>query len=395
MNEKSIDKVIFCTKCVESNQRYMGSIQHLDTKDNFKQRTSLEDGVCGACKYFEQKKNINWQDREKELVEILDKHRKTDGSYDVLLPGSGGKDSIFLSHILKYKYKMNPLTITWAPHIYTDIGWHNFKAWQRMGFNNELHTPNPLIHKKLTKLAFTNLLHPFQPFVIGQTYLAPKLALEKKIDLIIYGDAYFEKGVGGNLYNISGHKNKALFYSNSEDLYFGGVHISELEKYDISKRDLFPYLPLKNKEDEINKLTVLNLPFYLNYNPQSNFYFASEHSEFKVNPYRSEGTYTKYSSLDDKLDNLHFYTWFIKTGRGRATEDAALEVRNKIITREEAIALVKKYDGEFPKRYFKEILDYLQISEDEFVKTIDSFRPDYLWKKNKDGWKLKQAVWIK
>ena len=99
--------------------------------------------------------------------------------------------------------------------------------------------------------------------------------------------------------------------------------------------------------------------------------------------------------MDDKLDNLHFYTWFIKTGRGRATEDAALEVRNKIITREEAIALVKKYDGEFPKRYFKEILDYLQISEDEFVKTIDSFRPDYLWKKNKDGWKLKQAVWIK
>ena len=395
MSEKSINKVIFCKKCVESNQRYMGSIQHLDTKDNFKQRTSLEDGVCGACKYFDQKKNINWQDREKELVEILNKHRKKDGSYDVLLPGSGGKDSIFLSHVLKYKYKMNPLTVTWAPHIYTDIGWYNFKAWQRMGFNNELHTPNPLIHKKLTKLAFKNLLHPFQPFVIGQTYLAPKLALEKKIDLIIYGDAYFEKGVGGNLYNISGHKNKALFYSKSEDLYFGGVHISELEKYDILKSDLFPYLPLKNKEEEINKLTVLNLPFYLNYNPQSNFYFASENSEFKVNPYRSEGTYTKYSSLDDKLDNLHFYTWFIKTGRGRATEDAALEVRNKIITREEAVALVKKYDGEFPKRYFKEILEYLDIGEDEFIKIIDSFRPEYLWKKDKSGWKLKQAVWIK
>ena len=105
------------------------------------------------------------------------------------------------------------------------------------------------------------------------------------------------------------------------------------------------------------------MPYYLNYNPQSNFYFASENSDFKVNPYRSEGTYTKYSSLDDKLDNLHFYTWFIKTGRGRATEDAALEVRNGIITRSEAVALVKKYDGEFPKRYFKEILDYLDMNE--------------------------------
>ena len=101
------------------------------------------------------------------------------------------------------------------------------------------------------------------------------------------------------------------------------------------------------------------MPYYLKYNPQDNFYFASENSNFRVNPYRSEGTYTKYVSLDDKLDNLHFYTWFIKTGRGRATEDAALEVRNGIITRDEAIALVKKYDGEFPKNI---LMKYLIIS---------------------------------
>ena len=395
MTEDNIKKIYFCKKCVESNQRFMGSIQHLDTKDGIKQRTSFDDGVCGACNYFEQKKKINWKEREKELIEILDKNRKNDGSYDVLIPGSGGKDSIYLSHILKYKYKMNPLTVTWAPHIYTEIGLHNFQAWQKMGFDNELHTPNPIVHRKLTKLAFKNLLHPFQPFVLGQLNLAPKLALEKKINLIIYGDAYFEKGVGGNLYNISGFVNKDLFHSDSEDLYFGGVHISEIKKYGISKNDLFPYLPIRNKSEEIKNLTVLTLPYYLNYNPQSNFYFASEHSDFKVNPYRSEGTYTKYSSLDDKLDNLHFYTWFIKTGRGRTTEDAALEVRNNIITRDEAIALVKKYDGEFPKKYFKEILDYLDMNEKNFHEIIDSFRPKYIWKKSGKKWELRQAVWMK
>ena len=394
-SSQEIKDIIFCKKCVESNQRFIGSIQHSDTKNSVRQRTNFEDGICGACKYFEEKKKIDWKSREEELQSILEKFRKNDGSYDVLIPGSGGKDSIYLSYVLKKKYKMNPLTVTWAPHIYTDIGWHNFKAWINMGFDNELHTPNPIVHKKLSRLAFKNLLHPFQPFVLGQQNLAPRVAIEKKIKLIIYGDAYFEKGVGGNIYGITGVKNKALYSTTNKNLYFSGVHISELKKYDITKNDIKPYLPLKLEDVEKANLTVLNLPYYLKYNPQDNFYFASEHSEFKVNPYRSEGTYTKYSSLDDKLDNLHFYTWFIKTGRGRATEDAALEVRNKIITREEAIALVKKYDGEFPKRYFKEILDYLQISEDEFVKTIDSFRPDYLWKKNKDGWKLKQAVWIK
>lgn len=385
--------VIFCKKCVESNQRFVGSIPFFDTKESTKQLTIFEEGICGACRYFETKNKIDWNERERELRDILNSNRKNNGDYDVIIPGSGGKDSIYLSHILKFKYKMHPLTVTWAPHIYTDIGWHNFRAWQKIGFDNELHTPNPRVHQKLTYLAFKNLLHPFQPFAIGQHNLAPKLAIEKKINLIIYGDAVFERGVGGNINAISGKKNKALFSNDNDDMYFGGVHLSELKKFGISRSDLKSYLPIKKKILDNYPLTVLDLPYYLNYNPQDNFYFASQNSEFKVNPYRSEGTYTKYSSLDDKLDNLHFYTWYIKTGRGRATEDAALEVRNKIITRDEAVSLVKKYDGEFPKKYFKDILEYLNIEEKEFYEIIDRFRSPNIWEKINGNWQLKYAVW--
>ena len=77
-------------------------------------------------------KNIDWKSREESLFLFLINIEKN-GDYDVLIPGSGGKDTIYLSHVLKYKYKMNPLTITWAPHLYTEIGWHNFKAWARNG----------------------------------------------------------------------------------------------------------------------------------------------------------------------------------------------------------------------------------------------------------------------
>ena len=261
--------IIFCKSCVESNQRFIGSIQHFDTKKSVRQTTSFEDGICGACRYFKTKKDINWQEREKELIDILDQHRKKNGDYDVLIPGSGGKDSIYLSYILKNKFNMHPLTVTWAPHIYTDIGWHNFKAWQKMGFDNELHTPNPKVHQKITSLAFRNLLHPFQPFAIGQHNLAPKLAVEKKINLIIYGDATFERAVGGNIYGVTGKKNTALFTSDNEDLYFGGVHLSELPKYDISKNDIKPYLPIESDLIKNFPLTVLNLPYYINYNPQN------------------------------------------------------------------------------------------------------------------------------
>ena len=102
-----------------------------------------------------------------------------------------------------------------------------------------------------------------------------------------------------------GIKIRHCFIQTAKIFILRGTYIG-IKKFDISKQDLHPYLPLTGKEEEINKLTILHLPYYLNYNPQSNFYFASENSDFKVNPYRSEGTYTKYSSLDDKLDNLHF-----------------------------------------------------------------------------------------
>lgn len=394
------NKVIFCKKCVESNQRFMGSIPHKDQPGGFKETASFDkNGVCNSCNYFENKKKINWDEREKELIDILEKYKRKDGYYDVLVPGSGGKDSRFVSHILKSKYNMNPLTCTWSPHLYTDIGWKNFRSWSEMGHDNVLFTPNGLVHRKLTQLAFLNLLHPFQPFVIGQHNLAPRIAIEKKIKLVIYGDSYAERAVGGNVYGQQTNTNNRALFSikkSDEEIYFGGCHISKLNEYGITKKDLQPYLPLDEEVVDDFKLNVLVLPHYINYNPQTNFYYAKNFTNFLVNPDgRSEGTYTKYSSLDDKIDSLHYYTWFIKTGRGRATEDAAIEVRNGIINRDEAVALVKKYDGEFPKKYFKDILEYLDISESLFFETIDKFRPQHLWSKINNEWFLKEAVWKK
>ena len=115
--------------------------------------------------------------KEKELIDLCNKFRRKDGRYDCILPGSGGKDSFYASHILKTKYNMNPLTVTWAPHIYTQWGRKNFDAWTHAGFDNYLMTPNGKIHRLLTRLATELMFHPFQPFMLGQKFLAPKMAL--------------------------------------------------------------------------------------------------------------------------------------------------------------------------------------------------------------------------
>ena len=400
MNKSSFglpEKVIFCKKCVESNQRFLSSVQHKATSDEKKDTVLFDkEGVCLACRYFENKEKIDWNLKEKELIDILDRHRRNDGHYDVVVPGSGGKDSVFTSFILKEKYNMHPLTCTWSPGIYTEVGWRNYKAWINSGFDNYLFTPNKRIHGLLTKLAFKNLLHPFQPFVLGQNSFAAKVAIEKKIKLVIYGDGLSEKGVGKINQNKKNTSIDRWHYATKDDpIYFGGVNEKDLrEKYNLTNNDLFPYMPIDEEMIYNSNLEILPITNHINYNPQNNYYFAKEKIGLETNPDgRSEGTYTKYQSLDDKLDGLHYYTWFIKTGRGRATEDAALEVRNKIITREEAIALVKKFDGEFPKKYFKDCLNYMGITEKEFFETIEKFRPPHIWKKENGSWVLKKAVW--
>ena len=161
--------VEFCSRCVISNQRPNSTVEFQHTVESEKETIWFDvDNVCDACRLAEKKRNeINWLDRETQLKELCDRHRRNGAGYDSLVPGSGGKDSFYAAHILKYKYGMSPLTVTWAPHLYTDWGWQNFQAWINAGFDNYLVTPNAQMHRLITRLAVENLFHPFQPFIFG------------------------------------------------------------------------------------------------------------------------------------------------------------------------------------------------------------------------------------
>jgi len=383
------DKVIFCKKCVISNQR-PNPVVEFKSDNNLKKGPDFKDGICSACRYNLEKNNIDWNERENKLLKILDKYRKKSG-YDCVVPGSGGKDSAYTAHVLKYKYNMNPLTVTWAPHLYTEPGWKNFINWIHVGgFDNILFTPNGKLHRHLTKLAFLNLLHPFQPFIIGQKNIGPSIAKKFNIPLVIYGENTAEYGssIKDNYEPLMDIK---YFTSNStNNLFFGKKNINEIIKEsNFNLKDFEPYIPLTEDKIKKKKIKVFYLGYFHKWDPQEMFYYASENTGFKSNSERTEGTYSKYSSMDDKIDNFHYYTTYIKFGLGRATYDAAQEIRNEKITRDEGINLVKKFDNEFPKKYFKDFLNYIDITEEKFQKTIDQFRSPHLWKNERGEWKLK------
>ena len=188
--------VKFCKNCVISNQRPNSAVEYNHTKESKKNTIHFDEGgICDACNFTERKRNeIDWDDRDKQLRELCDKYRKNDGSYDCIVPGSGGKDSFYASHILKTQYGMHPLTVTWAPHVYTDWGWKNFQSWIHAGHDNYLMTPNGRVHRLLTRLSTELLFHPFQAFMIGQKSLAPKMALLFNIPLVFYGENEAEYG---------------------------------------------------------------------------------------------------------------------------------------------------------------------------------------------------------
>ena len=390
------EEVKFCKRCVMSNQRPASTVEFKHTKESKKVTLNFDkEGVCDACRVAEKKEQIDWEAREQELIMLLDRYRRTDGQYDCLVPGSGGKDSAYQAHVLKYKYGMNPLTITWPPILYTDYGYENWKNWIDIGgFDNMSFRRNGRLMKLLTKLSIENLFHPFQTFILGQKNLAPKVAAKFDIPLVFYGENEAEYGnpiadTATSLRSKSYHS-----FQHLDETYLGGVSIKELqEKYNVRLADLMTFLPPKIEEIEKSKIEVHYLGYYLKWVPQEVYYYAIENTGFKARPFRTQGTYSKYNSIDDKIDDLHYYTTFIKFGIGRATYDASQEIRNNHLTREEGVALVNKFDGEFPDRYFSEIMEYIGMKEEDFHHLADKFRSPHLWKLDENGeWKLRYHV---
>tara|TARA_R110001599_G_scaffold135013_1_gene313263 strand:- start:3747 stop:5075 length:1329 start_codon:yes stop_codon:yes gene_type:complete len=405
-------QIRFCSKCVISNQRPNSTVEHKHTSES-KKTTILfdENNVCDACRFAEQKHgDIDWEERRRELQVLCDKYRSRNGSYDCLVPGSGGKDSFYQSWMLKYEFGMNPLTTTWAPHVYTDWGWRNFDRWIHSGFDNYLLTPNGRVKRLITRLAVENLFHPFQPFIFGQKSLAPKMAARFNIPLIFYGEN--EAEYGNPIADTTSAQRDYSYFSSTDDseIFLGGTSVSALrDDYGVRDADLEVYRPSNPDELRAKDIQVHYLGYYLKWHPQAAYYFAVENGGFEASPERTPGTYSKYNSIDDRIDDLHYYTTFVKFGIGRTTYDAAQEIRSGDIEREEGVALIRRYDGEYPDRFADELMEYLSLPEKEFPDAskmfedpimdhdyFDSlanrFRSPHLWKYENGAWALRATV---
>lgn len=368
-------EVQFCRNCVISNQRPRINFDNL--------------GICNACRYWERKKVVDWAARRTEFEALLDRFRNSDGSFDVLVPSSGGKDSVRVALALRDDYGMHPLTFTWAPFVYTDIGFRNLYWHVHHGFDNVLLHPKGNVHRMMTRDSLIRVGDPFQPFIYGQTYSPLKVASQYGIGLVVdgeNGDAEYGGDTDSEALQGFSEEQAAKYW-------LSGLELEAWLDAGFSHRDLAMYFPTPSERHESSEVKRVFFSYFHDWRPQDNFYISSERGGFKPNRVRSEGTFSKYASLDDQIDPYHYYLGLLKFGLGRATSDAAHEIREGLIFREEAISLVLKYDAEVPSsEHYKTLSNYTGLDRNELSMVEKRWRNPRLWDTENGDYRLKHRV---
>lgn len=349
-----------------------------------------EEGVCDACRSAELKNAIDWDARSDELAEILERYKSPDGSnYDCIVPVSGGKDSTYqVMKILELGYR--PLTVTWSACSYTDIGRANIDNMQKLGVDHIQFTPNPKVYRALFSEAFRRVGDGCWPCHVGIFSYPVRVAVNYKVPLLVYGEnPQLEYGGPASKATDSVIDRHWL-----EE--FGGLLGNRIDDMigveGITEADLVPYRYPSDEELKAVGVTGIFLGYYLKWDAREQLKKVLA-TDFKINvtdadigdtPHQ-EGTYTNYENLDGKFVGMHDYLKFLKFGFGRATDHASIDIRNERIDRDEAIELVRTYEGKVPRRYLLEFLDYVGMTEDELYETLDAFTNKAMFVTDEDG----------
>lgn len=332
-----------------------------------------EDGICDACRSVELKNTIDWDERKKEFEKVLDQYRGKNGSnYDCIIPVSGGKDSHYQVYMIKKVYGLNPLLVSFEPTNRTPLGRKNLDNIKKaFGVDLVVFEKNPTVYKKMCLEGFRRVGDNEWPNHLGIFTIPVRIAVYMKIPLIIWGEnSQLEYG-GPKAARMKNVLNRRWLEE------FGGLlglRIEDMVGADgITREDLLSYFYPSEEELGAAGVQGLFLGYYFKWDARSQVKLMKKYGFSVKEDGPVEGTYTNYENLDDNLEAVHDYLKFVKFGFGRATDHACLDIRNGRMTREEAIAIIKQYDGKFPTKGAKEFLEFFEMSEEEFNRILDSF----------------------
>ena len=349
-----------------------------------------ENNVCGACLWEVEKKSIDWNKRFQELQKIADWAKSVSSTYDCVIGVSGGKDSTFQAITARDRLGLRCLLVNAAPDVITDLGKKNLENLKQLGFDIISLKPNPKIYKKLIKRDFYKYLNPVKITEYSLWSSAFIIADKFDIPLVIQGEnPSLTLGV-----SETGLKkdDNALDADLQNTLKSGWAEYCEIDG--ISEEDLFFFH--YDKQNLIKKnIRAIWIQYYLKeWSMRANADFAKKYGlEEKDESFdlHEIGTYLRFNQLDSDLAPLNQMLKFIKFGFGITMDNVCYDIRENILSRSEAIKLVKEYDGQCSENYIQNFCDYVSISEDEFWSTVEKFRGP-MWIRNSEK-KWHNTVW--
>jgi N-acetyl sugar amidotransferase len=344
--------------------------------------TFNEEGLCNACVWKEKKQHLDWDSRLSELNNLLDLHRRNNGEFDCLVPLSGGKDGSYVAYNLKHKYGMNPLCVTITPALPLPLGEKNLRAFVESGYNHISINPDHEAMRVLNKIGFIEMGFPYYGWLTSITTAPIKIAIAHGINLIFYGEDG-EIEYGGSTETES---NPIYDIEYQKRIYLEGGYQKVIDASGLDKAQLqfFEYPP-EAKFTE-NKIQLTHWSYFENWDPYRNYLIAKEHCGLQEANSSNAGTFTNFSQNDQALYALHTYLMYLKFGFGRANQDASIEVRRGAMHRDQAVNLVRLYDGYYPEEFISLYLEYYQMSQTQFDEVIDRYANKELFEKANGRW---------
>lgn len=339
-------------------------------------------GWCNACVWMEKKKLLDWGSREKELLDLLCKHRGGDGRFDCLVPVSGGKDGSYVAYNLKHKFGMNPLCLTVTPALPLAIGEQNLRAFIDSGYNHISVNPNPEAMRSLNRNGFIEMGFPYYGWLVAIQSIPVRLAIQLGISLIFYGEDG-EVEYGGS---TETDKNPIYDVRYMKKIYLEGGYEKVLNASCVPEGDLVFFRFPSDQNLEKSNLNITHWSYFENWDPYRNYLVAKEHCGLREASVSNVGTFTNFAQNDQALYALHTYLMYLKFGFGRANQDASIEIRRGAMDRSQALNLVRLYDGQYPEEFLEIYLDYYQMTKSEFNATIDKWANKELFEKHNGRW---------
>jgi N-acetyl sugar amidotransferase len=360
----------FCKRCLYTTAHPLG--------------LTLDDaGVCSGCRIHEEKDKLDWSKRWKMLEDLVKPYRNQDGNnYDCIIPVTGAQDSYYIVYLAKVKLGLNPLLVTYNKYFNTPLGIRNL-ANLRIRFNCDIlyQNVNPISVKNITRSTLRQFGSIYWPILAGQTVFPVQTAVRYKIPLILWGAHQGLEQVG--MFSHEHEVEMTRRYRKDHDL-MGYEADDLLSIFDtLKEQDIWQYRYPDDRDMNAIGVRGVYLGNYVRWDPK-----AQHEQMMREYGYRT----SKFSRTFDCYDYVDCFNYMVlhdqlklyKHGYSKVTDHATREIRHGRITRDEGLALVRKYE-QIPVEYSQLFLDWLGITPRSMTFLMDQWRNKKYWNQPKFG----------